>query len=229
MPADKTAMGSMPTAGFQYCESLVQATSHGFQVFSPRDAVVRYSGSGIEIKNDDKWGPLQQLPLDDECIQSWRNIAPHNFTDRLPPFLQRFFIPDTVQVFSGMFVSCAPEWSILVRPIVNVPSHDHVLIYEGIIEADIFQPVPLFINIKFLSKDQEFHFERFRPLFQVQPILRHSYTKNNITVERIADTNKSDFDWQGLNQTTRIFTGSSEELELGAYKKLVRRRRKREP
>lgn len=227
MPADKTAMGTMPTAGFQYCEALTSATSYGYHVFPPMGAVLRSKSGYIELLDDGEWIPLETLAMPSECQVKWSKIAPDNFKDRLPPFLQRFFVPDVVQVFTGLFVVCSPGWSILIRPIVNVIQDSRVMFYEGIVEADIFHPVPLFINIRFTQKNTPFAFEKYRPLFQIQPIMQGCYTKSNILVEKIeGEDGVNNFPWQGLNRTTRIFHGSDGDLTLGDYKKEVRRRRR---
>ena len=222
MPADKTAMGSIPASALQYCEALTTASSFGHYVFPPRDLEVVWRGSEFEYRTAGAaWQRLDTVSVGDDAISEWQNQAPEGFQNRLPAFVQRFFVPDTIQVWSGMFVSSAPGWSALVRPIANVIPDRNTLLYEGVVETDIFSPCPLFVNIRFLSKDTVFRFEKFRPLFQVQPIQRESYRNGVVSV---ADA--SDFNWDGLLETTRIFSSEDTDLSLGSYKKKVRSRKR---
>lgn len=224
MPADKTAMGSIPASALQYCESVTTASGFGHYVFPPRDIEVVWRGSHFDYREPDApWQRLDTISVGAEAAREWQDKAPPELRNRLPSFIQRFFVPDTLQVWSGMFVSSAPDWSTLVRPIANVIPARDILLYEGVIETDIFAPCPLFVNIRFLSTDTVFRFEKFRPLFQVQPIRRECYANAMTCVQ-----DATDFPWDGLTTTTRIFNQDNSDLSLGSYKKQVRTR-KRQP
>lgn len=197
MPADKSAMGGLPTAGFQYCEALTAASAHGYYVFPPCDATIRWDGDRFEMQMTDGWQRFSQVTLSEESLASWHRAAPPEHQDRLPPFLQRFFIPDTIQVFTGLFVTAAPGWAIKVRPIANVRGNSRFLIYEAIVEADLFKPVPLFVNIKALSIDAVFDFERFTPFLQIEPVQKDAYRKALAkTVHPGREDDASQFPWE---------------------------------
>lgn len=228
MPADKSAMGAMPTAGFQYCDALTSATGYGYHVFPPQDLVMRARQGYVEYLTRSGWDLLDSVPLAAEYRQSWSIRAPEEAVNRLPPFVQRFFISDIVQIFTGLFVVCEPGWSVIVRRPVNTSDDSRVMFYEGIVEADVFSPFPIFINMKFLKYDVSYNIEKFRPLLQLQPIKQECYSNSSALMElkNLDREGGQEFEWAGLSQTTKIFGGSTEDLALGTYKKTVRMRRR---
>ncbi len=91
-----------------------------------------------------------------------------------------------MQVWSGLFVKAAPGWSLLIRPPVNLPRSQSFECYEGILEADRWFG-PLFINLRLTATDRPIEINHKKPLLQVQPLLRETYSEKNLRAFRIVD------------------------------------------
>ena len=175
--ADASVLGTLPSRGFQYCEALRAASSFGWYVFPPIDFTLQWDGADIiwTYRGAKAWYPLvsAQFPgfqarFDRDAPQALRGYA--------PPFLTAVPEPGIVQVWTGLFVESAENWSILVRPPANLPrslSYDQ---YEGIVESDRWFG-PLFTNVRLVKTDVPIHFDTETPLAQVQPLHRATYAE----------------------------------------------------
>ena len=181
MRADKSALGSLPAAAYQYCEAVRTASAFGWYIFPPVDIRLKWDGADTVFERHGKWHPLTSAQFDDEFLELWDAQAPPQLTGRAPPFLASLFVPGFVQIWSGLFVSSAKDWSVLVRPLANVVQSRAYVCYEGIVETDSFGPAPLFVNIRLLSTDVEIFIPASMPLFQVQPIHRECYSEATLT------------------------------------------------
>ena len=121
MRADRSALGVIPTAAFQYCEALTSASAFGWYVFPPMTFHLQWDGTDVIWSHDDAdaWFPLtsEHFP---NFPEHFDRSAPEDIRGYAPPFLTRSFFPGVVQVWSGLFVKTAPGWSLLVRPPVNL-------------------------------------------------------------------------------------------------------------
>lgn len=234
MPADKTAMGTAPAAALQYCESMTSASSFGWYIFPPKDIRLRWDGQSIEVKTEAGWEILSATSLGPQHEAHWDEHAPEHFKGRLPNYLNPFFVPGVVQIWSGLFVSSAKDWSILVRPIANNLGNGLFQPLEGIVETDVFAPCPLFTNLRLIRTDKEITIGKFTPLFQVQPIHRSCYSREAQETKVVGlqedeashPLGLSKDDWKGLEHTTRMFDPHGSTVEMGEYKKLVRKRKR---
>ena len=181
MPADRSALGSAPTAAFQYCESMASASAVGWYVFPPRSIELRWTGLRVEILDDGIWCPLEGLGFGDGHQAIWDAHVPTHLKGRMPYYVQRLFVPGIVQIWSGILVSSDPGWSTLVRPIPNVFHNEGYGVYEGIIETDVFRPCPLFVNIRMLKTDTIISLPADQPLFAVQPVPQESYAAGTLS------------------------------------------------
>src|SRR6185436_3263357 len=84
--------------------------------------------------------------------------------------------PGVVQVWTGLFVESAENWSTLVRPPANLPRSLAYDVYEGIVETDRWFG-PLFTNLRLVKTDVPIHFSTETPLVQVQPLHRSTYAE----------------------------------------------------
>src|SRR5260221_13419307 len=85
--------------------------------------------------------------------------------------------PGIVQLWTGLFVESAENWSILVRPPANLPRNLAYDLYEGIVESDRWFG-PLFTNLRLIKTDVPIHFSTETPLLQVQPLHRSTYAED---------------------------------------------------
>jgi hypothetical protein len=238
MRGDKTALGAMPTAAFQFCEAMRSASAFGWYIFPPISATLRWDGAEVVHKGDDgRWHPLSSIYPDEEFSEYWDKYAPDDLKGWRLPFLSSLFVPGIVQVWSGLLVSTAESWSILVRPLANTGITTSYACFEGLIETDRFKPCPLFVNIKLLATDREIVLSREKPLFQVQPVHRDSYAETTMAyteyegmrprLDNVAGMSMAD--WDGLRRTTRSIQAVRELEGFGSYGAIVRRRGKRDP
>ncbi len=227
MRADRSALGVIPTAAFQYCEALTSASAFGWYVFPPMTVHLQYDGTDMLWSHDDSdtWFPLtsEHFPAFPEHFDA---AAPEDIKGYAPPFLTRTFFPGVVQIWSGLFVRTAPGWSLLVRPPVNLPRSQSFECYEGILEADRWFG-PLFINLRLTATDRPIEINHKRPLMQVQPLLRQTYADQNLRAFRVVDdlASLTPEEWNGYRETI-VKPNRGHYRSVGAYAASVRKRGK---
>ena len=175
MRADPSVLGTLPSRGFQYCEALRAASSFGWYVFPPIDFTLQWDGSQIiwTYRGAKAWYPLTsaQFPGYQAVFD---RAAPKRLRGFAPPFLTAVPEPGIVQVWTGLMVESAEDWSVLVRPPANLPRSLAFDLYEGIVETDRWFG-PLFTNLRLVKTDVPIHFSTETPLVQVQPLHRSTY------------------------------------------------------
>jgi hypothetical protein len=225
MRADRSALGVIPTAAFQYCEALTSASAFGWYMFAPMTFYLQWDGTDViwTHGDTDTWFPLtsEHFPNFPEYFD---RLAPDDIKGFAPPFLTQSFFPGVVQIWSGYFVKTTPGWSLLVRPPVNLPRSQTFECYEGIIEADRWFG-PLFINIRLTATDRPIEINHKRPLLQVQPLLRETYSEKYLRASRVVDelSSLSPDDWSGYRETV-VKPNRGHYRPIGAYAASVRKR-----
>lgn len=231
MRADKSALGTLPTMAYRHCEPVRTASGFGWYVFPPESIRLRWDGSDVWCDEGGTWAPLQQVDLPG-VVDYWDEHAPAELTGCVPSFLSRMAIPGFVQVWSGLLCSTAPGWSVLVRPLVNVPVSRKFRCFEGIVEGDSFGPFPLFVNLQLLATDTVIELPKIFPLFQVQPLPQATYRdethsvvqKEGLGVQENGELALSAEAWAGYRASIRI--ENYKEPEAGRYTIATRKRSK---
>ena len=227
MRADPAGLGTLPARGFQYCEALRSASSFGWYVFPPIDFTLQWDGSQII------WtycGAKAWYPLTSAQFPGYRavfdRIAPSRLRGMFPPFLTAVPEPGLIQVWTGLMIESAENWSVLVRPPANLPRNLAFEPYEGIIETDRWFG-PLFTNIRLIKTDVPIHFSTEIPLVQVQPLHRSTYadTVSNHFGVVTDPADLSDAEWSRYEQTI-VKPNLDPQRPVAAYAAAVRRRRK---
>jgi hypothetical protein len=236
MRADKAALGTIPTSAYRHCEPLRTASSFGWYIFPPVDICLKWNGSDIFHLNDDTWEPLSDRHLP-HMQDYWDQNCPEEMQGMCPPFLTALPARGIVQIWSGLLVSTAKNWSVHVRPLANLPQSQLYSCYEGIIETDQFQPCPLFMNLQLIATDTAIQFQRIQPFFQVQPLMRETYddsAHHSLDMDGFSELDSdgsaqpmSESLWNGLRQTLRVDTPNTP-LESGRYTVAARKRQKHE-
>jgi hypothetical protein len=177
MRADASVLGTLPSRGFQYCEALRSASSFGWYVFPPIDFTLQWDGSQIiwTYRGAKAWYPLTSAQFPGYSAL-FDHSAPKRLRGFAPPFLTAVPEPGIVQMWTGLMVESAENWSILVRPPANLPRNIAFDLYEGIIETDRWFG-PLFTNIRLIKTDIPIEFSTETPLVQVQPLHRSTYAE----------------------------------------------------
>jgi hypothetical protein len=231
--ADKSALGTLPTAAFQYCEAVRTASTYGWYIFPPMDIRLMWDGVDVYCLIEGKWEQLSGIHVP-EFMEYWDSNAPTDLKGYAPPFVISLFVPGMIQIWSGLLVSTLKDWCVLVGPISNLPQSKNFATFEGIIETDTFKPCPLFINMRLLTTDREILIPRSKPLFQVRPLRRECYSDDalkhleyeGLSRREAGRGSMSDDDWNGFRSTVR--TVDSLTRVPGSYGAERRRRARRE-
>jgi len=234
--SDKSALGTLPTAAFQYCEPVRTASAYGWYIFPPVDIKLFWDGVDVFYALDGDWSQLESILLGEDFLEYWDQHAPADLKGHSPPLLTNTFVPGIVQIWSGLMVSTSKNWSVLVGPLSNIPQTRHFACFEGLVETDTFKPCPLFINIKLLVTDCEIIIPKKKPLFQVKPVQRECYSDATLShVEHVGLIPRieggaggmTEDDWNGYRSTVRRIDGSTDGHTPGSYGAERRRRAKR--
>jgi hypothetical protein len=232
---DKAALGTLPTAAYQYCEAVRIASSWGWYIFPPKDIRLLWNGVDLYHEVDGEWCELKSVALSDEFVEHWDAHAPEDLKGHWPPFMTALFIQGMVQIWSGLLISTAPGWSVIIGPPSNLPQTRHFSCFEGVVETDSFGPAPLFMNLKLQATDREILIPRDKPLFFVRPVLRECYAEAALAhaepglgAEDDGAPGMSAADWEGYRRTVRKIDAPIEAYQPGRYAIEQRKRAKRE-
>lgn len=175
MRADPSVLGTLPARGFQYCEALRAASSFGWYVFPPIDFTLQWDGSQViwTYRGAKAWYPLTSAQFPG-YKSAFDQAAPERLRGFSPPFLTAVTEPGIVQVWTGLMIESAENWSVLARPPANLPRNLAFDVYEGIVETDRWFG-PLFTALRLIKTDVPIHFSTEVPLLQVQPLHRNAY------------------------------------------------------
>jgi hypothetical protein len=225
--ADASGLGTLPARGFQYCEALRTASSFGWYVFPPIDFTLQWDGSQViwTYSGAKGWYPLTsaQFPGFQAVFD---RTAPKRLRGYAPPFLSTAAEPGLIQLWTGLFVESAEDWSILIRPPANLPRNQGYDLYEGIVESDRWFG-PLFTNLRLVKTDVPILFSTEMPVLQVQPLHRSTYADSVSNrfgmVGKLADF--PDHAWQRY-EANIVKPNLEPNRPVGAYAAEVRRRRK---
>ena len=231
---DKAALGTLPTAAYQYCEPVRVASSFGWYIFPPIDIRLMWNGVDLYYAVDGKWCDLTSVCLTDEFAEYWDANAPADLKGHWPPFMTTSFVPGIVQIWSGLLISTDQDWSVIIGSPPNLLQTRHFSCFEGVIETDTFKPSPLFVNLKLHATDREILIPRDKPLFFVRPVRRECYSEavlRHVEYEGLSTSGEggmTEEDWNGYRHTVRKVDAPVNEYKPGKYGVERRKRAKRE-
>lgn len=225
--ADRSALGSLPTRAYRHCDAVATASGFGWYLHPPLDFDLLWDGAqawwtcpGLE-----GWLPLgaAQFPHFRERFDA---VAPDHVKEHSPPFLTAIQEPGIIQLWTGLAARTAPGWSLLVRPIANLPRHPGFEPYEGIVEADHWFG-PIFTNLRLTRTDIPVCFRRAEPFAQVQPVPQLAYRDQVLNgpgqVASLEDWSAAD--WDDYHATI-VAPITDPERVAGRYGAEARRRRR---
>jgi Family of unknown function (DUF6065) len=190
MRADKSALGTMPTRAFRYCEPLRTASAFGWYVFPPTSFDIMWDGDDLwwRIDTVNDWEPLETIQFPDQA-ERFNLMAPGDIKGFSTPWLTKLPEPGALQMWSGLIARTQPGISLLVRQPANLPRSGGYELYEGIVETDRWFG-PLFTNIRLTRTNAPVHFKSDFPLFQAQPIPQEVYADRTLaSVATVASLN----------------------------------------
>jgi Family of unknown function (DUF6065) len=223
--ADRSALGTVPAAAFQYCEAVTSASAFGWYVFLPCTVWLQWDGTDAQWTHEglDRWLSVKADLY--PGFENWFDAhAPEAVKGYCPPFVSQTLAPGVVQLWTGLFMRTREGWSSLVRPMANVPRSKQYEVYEGIVETDRWFG-PLFINIRMTAIDTPVEVTAARPLFQIQPLLRETYAERHLrSMAPVRDLSAmSADDWERYRRTV-VQTSSDPTRQPGGYAAAVRKR-----
>ena len=228
--ADRSAAGTLPVRGARYCDAVTQASGFGWWLFPPISFSLLWDGSDVLWTWDrqDEWYPLADAAQFPGFASAFDEFAPEELRGCSPPFLTALPEPGHVQIWTGLMARTAPGWSLLIRPLANMPTRGGFALYEGIVETDRWFG-PLFTNLRLTRTDQPVHFDAHFPLVMAQPLPRFVYDDAMIAAVRTVNepAELTNAEWDDYRRTT-VVPNEDRDRPFGAYAVAGRRRRKRD-
>jgi len=178
--ADRFSVGTLPTRASRYCDAVTSAAAFGWWVFPPMDFSLLWDGHEIFWHYDDMedWMPLTAVQFPGQSAR-FDAAAPDALKGCSPPFLTVLPEPGIVQIWTGMIARTAPDWSLLIRPLANLPERNDIALFEGIVETDRWFG-PLFTNVRLTRTHAAINFRADYPIAQVQPLPRIAYAEDTL-------------------------------------------------
>ena len=225
--ADRAAAGTLPTRAARYCDAVTSASGFGWYLFPPMDFSLLWDGTDVfwTYAGVEEWLPLTVAQFPHLCRQ-FDAVAPEPARGCSPPFLTTVPEPGLIQIWSGMIARTAPDWSLLVRPLANLPPSGGYALYEGIVETDRWFG-PLFTNLRLTRTDRPVRFQADYPLAQVQALPRTLYSDATLdAIDIVSDLGAfSEADWDDYCATV-VQPNRDPDRRVGQYAIDARRRRR---
>lgn len=226
--ADQSAMGTLPTRAYRYCEAVRRASSFGWWIFPPTDLRVLWDGHDIFWHHDslDDWLPLLPSAQFPWFASRFDDAAPDILKGCSPPFLTALPEPGMLQIWTGLMARTAADWSLLVRAPANLPCPGGHEIFEGIIETDRWFG-PLFINLRLTRTHTPIRLRSDYPLAQLQPLPRHVYSDVTLDASDFVGSMQgfATQDWADYHETI-VVPNANPDRSFGAYAVTARKRNK---
>ncbi len=216
--ADRSVGGTLPVRALRYCEPVSAASAFGWHVFLPRRFQLLWDGAEVSwrLPGMEAFTPLRSIHYAG-FPERFDRAAPEGARGFAQPFLAASIQAGTVQVWPGSMARTAPGWSLLVRPVANLPRPSGYELYEGIIETDGWL-AGLFTNVRLTRTGVPIEFDDDVPFMQVQPVRKDAYGDsqlNDIQVDPDID-GLTDEDW-ALYTETVVKPNSADDRRRGAY------------
>ncbi len=225
--AERSALGTLPTRAFRYCEAVTSATAFGWWLFPPMDLQLIWDGSDIfwHYAGAEDWLKLMPSAQFPGFVDRFDAHAPTPNKGFSPPFLTALPEPGTLQIWTGLIARTAPDWHLLLRAPANLPSPGGFVHYEGIVATDRWFG-PLFINLRFTRSHTPIRLRADYPLILAQPVRRHHYASETLASMTVAGglSSMADTDWDDY-RTTIVEPNLDHDRPYGAYAVAARKRR----
>jgi hypothetical protein len=224
--ADRSAVGTLPTRAYRYCESVRSATAFGWWVFPPTDLMLLWDGIDILWKSEESsdWEPLLPSAQFPGFEQEFDAVAPPAVQGCSPPFLTALPEPGLLQIWTGLMVRTSPGWHLLLRAPANLPAPGGVILFEGIVATDRWFG-PLFVNLRLTRTHIPVRLRPDYPFLQLQPLQQYVYSDHILSSSQtVSDIHElQDTDWTDY-QSTIVVPNKDPDRAFGAYAIASRKR-----
>ena len=226
--ADRSAMGTLPTRAYRYCEAVTSASGYGWWIFPPMDMQIMWDGSDIYWHYDgaEDWLKLMPSAQFPGFSDQFDAAAPPELRGFSPPFLTALPEPGALQIWTGLIARTAPDWHLLLRAPANVPLPGGFTLYEGIVETDRWFG-PLFTNLLFTRSHTPIRLRADFPLLQAQPIRPQYYAGETLAAMSVIGPRAglAAEDWDAY-RTTIAEPNLDPDRPFGAYATTTRKQRR---
>ena len=225
--ADRSAVGTLPTRAYRFCEAVATASGLGYYIFPPMNFALMWDGLRILWRwaEQPDWEPLQAVQFPDFRAY-FDSIAPDDIKEYAPPFISAMREPGIVQIWSGLLARTRRNYSLMLRAPVNVPRVQHYEVFEGIIETDRWFG-PVFNNFRLSKTDTPVEFNVEEPFMQAIPLAREGYDEalfNDYQLVASLKDLRAD-EWRAYHDTV-VRPNKQEVRPRGQYAAATRRRRR---
>lgn len=168
--ADKSALGTLPTNGFRYCEPVRTASGFGWYLFLPLELMITWDGSEYHFSVDgaENWYLLTDAIQYPDFAARFDESAPEAIRGYSPPFVSRTNDPDILQIWTGQIAVTEPGVGIYVKGPTNLNQGLGHSVMEGVIQTEWWFG-PTFANVRIHVRDKPVVFRADRPFVQIQP------------------------------------------------------------
>jgi hypothetical protein len=226
--ADRSALGTLPTRAYRYCDAVTAASGWGWWIYPPIEFSLLWDGERIHwhCAALDDWLPLDDAAQFPGFADRFDAAAPAVARGFSAPFLTALPEPGVVQAWTGLSARTLPGWSLLLRAPANLPRQPGIELFEGIVETDRWQG-PLFTNIRLTRTDTPVAFRPHVPLLQAMPVPQAAYADAAGAAFDLADglDAMTEGDWAGYIDAV-VQPNLDPDPQPGRYAVAARKRRK---
>jgi hypothetical protein len=225
--ASRDLGGTIPARALRYCEAFMSANGFGWYVYPLLPFGLAREGQEVVWTYGDngEWHYLKSYCHYPHFEAEFDKHAPENIRGFAPTFLAKT-VSGMIQIWTGLVVRTAADWSVLVRAPANLPANPAYTVREGIIETDRWVG-PLFTNIV-LNQDTPVFFDPDTPFLQLQPLQRLQYEDPILskTAHKRGVDSLTPEEWEAYYGLMVAPSLKPEEHRLGRYATEVRKRRR---
>ncbi len=169
--ADPSALGTLPTRAFRYCEAVRLASGAGQYLFPPAEVRLVWDGTRIAVSvgEDEDFAFVTDAVPFPGFPDSWLAVAPESCRHAPPAFITALPEPGLVQLSLGVIATAAAGWSLWIGPPANFPRPYPIEVMTGVVDPAIYRGL-LFINFRVTKTDEPVVIYADRPIVQVVPV-----------------------------------------------------------
>jgi hypothetical protein len=222
--ASRDGAGTLPIRAARYCDAVTTACAWGYWVFAPMDLSLYWDGDSLfwSCALFPEWMALDDAAQFPHFADAFDAMAPEAARGAAPPFLTRLPEPGAVQIWTGLIARTAPDWSLVIRPPVNLPLSGGYTLFEGILEPDLWCG-PLFANLRLTRSHAPVRLAADLPLLQVQPLPRLAYGEAAHAMELAEGLGAAE--WEAYGRDI-VAPNADPDRAPGRYARAARRRRR---
>lgn len=221
--ADPSALGTLPTRAFRYCEAVRLASGAGQYLFPPAEVRLIWDGTRIaaSLGEDENFDFVTDVVPFPGFPESWLAVAPEACRHAPPAFITALPEPGLVQLSLGLVAMTAPGWSLWLGPPANFPRPYPIEVLTGVVDPAIYRGL-LFTNFRMMKTDEPVVIYADRPIVQAVPV-RTADIGESVARDFVAHPAFDDAAWEGYREKV-VGPSDDPSRAFGSYAREARRR-----